>query len=431
MNTEFNLAPPTVMLIDINSCFATIEQQANPQLRGRPVVVAAYAKEYGCILAASQEAKPRGIKTGMRVKEAKALCPEVVVLPPDPPKYRFVNRSLLHLLQSYCDNVEVKSIDEMVMNLYHSPRLQLHLTPIEDQMRTIALEIKDRVRKEIGEWITVSIGIAPNRYLAKIASNLHKPDGLEVITHQNIEKVLSGLQLEELCGIKRGYGKRLRMYGLTTPMALYRSSVSALKRAFASKMGYDWWLWLHGWDSGLFDNTQTKSIGHSYALGTPRDPSDPRLYQILCQLVEKMGRRLREEHFTTQGIHISCLFADHTHWSHGEKLPYVLFTSDELYKTAKRMLEKAPNAPVRILAVSCFLLAAEDQEQLNLFGSSDKKKGLTKALDTIANTWGEFTVFPGRMLSMEQKVLDRIAFGGVKGLEEMPFEETIERELYS
>lgn len=105
----FNPAPPTLMHIDLNSCFASVEQQANPRLRGKPVAVAAYVTDRGCILAASVEAKRLGVATGMRVGEGKALCPDLVVIPPDPPKYRFVNRKLLVLLSTYTPNLSVES----------------------------------------------------------------------------------------------------------------------------------------------------------------------------------------------------------------------------------------------------------------------------------------------------------------------------------
>lgn len=424
-NDVFNPTAPTIMHIDLNSCFATIEQQANPLLRGKPVAVAAYVAPGGCILAASVEAKRFGVTTGMRVREGKALCSPLVILPPDPDKYRYVNRKLLALLSEYSSNIEVQSIDEMILNLMQSPSLQrteVRGWKTEDGMFGIAREIKHRIRQEIGDWLMVSIGIAPNRYLAKIASNLHKPDGLDAITKENIEEILGQLHLEDLCGIKEGYGGRLRQYGLLTPLMLYHASVATLKAAFHSTVGQDWWLWLHGWESDLFDRDETKSIGHSYALKVPYTPQDTRLQQILCQLVEKMGRRLRDGGFFTQGIRISCLMADHTFWNHEEKLARTLFASRDLYEEALRILKYAPKRPVRILAVSCFYLSGDSQEQLSFLESIDRKRRLTTALDTIANRWGEFVVFPGRMLGMEQKVLDRIAFGGVKGLEEWQFQ---------
>jgi DNA polymerase-4 len=390
------------MHIDLNSCFATIEQQANPLYRGKPLVVAAYTTDRGCILAASREAKTAGIKTGMRVSEGKRLCRCLIVLPSDPPKYRFVNRKLVELLSKYSADVEVKSIDEMVVKL----------SDISNQL-SVAKDIKQRIKSEIGEWLTVSIGIAPNRYLAKIASNLHKPDGLDIITAQNIEHILCSLQLEELTGIKEGYGGRLRRYGIDSPLAMYRASSEVLAAAFGSKIGHDWWLMLHGWDPAVTSGQdQIKSIGHSYALPKAYLTSDIRLHQILSQLVEKTGRRLRDNHFTTGGLRISVLFADYTYWNHGEKKVHTLMHSRDLYREALRLLLTAPHHPVRLLAVSCFSLSTK--EQLSFFESSDKKCRLTNALDIIADRWGEYTVVPARMLAMENRVLDRIAFGGVR-----------------
>ena len=400
---DFNPNPPSVMHIDLNSCFASVEQQANPLYRGHPLVVAAYTTDRGCILAASREAKLLGIKTGMRVIEGKHLCPRLIVLPSDPQKYRFVNRKLFTFLSEYSADVEVKSIDEMVIKMPND----------QCQMLNIAKEIKERIKTEIGEWLTVSIGIAPNRYLAKIASNLHKPDGLDMITAQNIEHILCSLQLEELTGIKEGYGGRLRQRGIYSPLDLYRASDGILRAAFRSKIGYDWGNMLHGYESPLFDRSEVKTIGHSYALPKAYLTHDVRLHQILSQLVEKMGRRLRDGQQTAGGIRIWVLFTDQTYWNHGEKLKQSLFASLDLYRASIRILAKAPKKSVKLLAVTCYFLSDETQEQLELFDSPDRKRALTKALDAIANRWGEFTIVPARMLTMEHRVLDRIAFGRV------------------
>lgn len=394
----FNPAVPRVMHIDLNSCFASVEQQANPLYRGHPLVVAAYVTNRGCILAASREAKKLGIKTGMYVGEGRQLCPQLIVLPPDPPKYRFVNKQLVALCESYTPYVEVKSIDEMVLQFP------------EGDLLAIAGEIKAGIKRNIGDWLTVSIGIAPNRYLAKVASNLHKPDGLDVIWHKNVETVLGTLKLEELTGIKEGYGNRLRGYGITTALAFYNAPESLLRRAFASKIGRDWWLMLHGWESPLWDRDEIKTVGHSYALPKAYETQDPRLHQILCQLVEKMGRRLRQYGFLAQGIHIACQFKEFGWWHHGEKHTGTYMTNRDLYREALRILLMAPNRPVKLLAVTCFSLTTK--EQLTFLNEPNKK--LAEALDAISDRWGEFTVFPARMLAMEQRVLDRIAFGGVR-----------------
>lgn len=422
VTTGFNPGSPTFMHIDLNSCFATVEQQANPLLRGKPIAVAAYTTDGGCILAPSVEAKRRGVKTGMRVGEGKLLCPGLIILPSDPPKYRFVNRKLRTLLEEYTDRVEVKSIDEMVLDFRHTPEFampnnQCQMTDeeIKNKMLHTGREIKQRIRNEIGEWLTVSVGIAPNRYLAKTASGLRKPDGLDAITQKNIEEILSKMQIEDLCGIKDGYGRRLRCYGITTALTMYQAPSAVLKKAFASIIGYHWWMRLHGWE---VDDREfaTKSIGHSYALYKPYTREDQPLLQILCQLVEKVGRRLRSHGYRARGIHISCYFRDNTSWNHGETLPEALFASCDIYKAGVAILKKGPLKPIRVLAITAFELTNDVYGQLSLLPQEEKKAQLTKALDALDTRWGDFTVFPGRMLSMERRIVDRIAFGSVRDI---------------
>ncbi|MCX6792236.1 MAG: hypothetical protein NT149_04335, partial [Candidatus Gottesmanbacteria bacterium] len=188
-----------------------------------------------------------------------------------------------------------------------------------------------------------------------------------------------------------------------------------LGAAFGSKIGTDFRLMLHGWDPDVTSGLdRIKSIGHSYALPKAYLTSDVRLHQILSQLVEKMGRRLRNGHFTAGGLRISTVFSDHTYWNHGEKIPQPLFVSGDLYRASLEILTKAPKKPVKLLAVSSYFLSDQTQEQLELFGSPGRKRALTQALDDIANRWGEFTVTPARMLGMENRILDRIAFGAVR-----------------
>ncbi len=425
------------MHVDLNSCFATIEQQANPLLRGTPTVVAAYATGNGCILAASVEAKRFGVKTGMRVSEGKNLYPRLVVLPPDPEKYRWVNRKLQALLSSYTPYLSVESIDEMVMDLAGTPVLEHLLSfprkressfsqldprvkPEDDglyelAMLSIAREIKQRIKDGIGDWLTVSIGIAPNRYLAKVASGLHKPDGLDVITKENIEEVLDKLELEDLCGIKDGNATRLRLAGIATPVEFYRASPVALVNAFHSKTGWDWWQRLHGYEDGVMYKPQ-KTFGQSFALPLFRVSSDPELVKIMAQLIVKMGRRLRTAGFVAHGVSVSLLFADYAHWVKNVKIEEPLFADSDFLAEARDLLLRAPIKRVRILTVTSFNLIPRGTGQMPIWNTDERKWRLTDAMDRIADRWGDFTVTPGRMLAMEQKVLDRIAFGRVREL---------------
>ena len=410
-NLDFNSKPSTIMHIDLNSCFATIEQQANFLLRGKPIVIAAYTTPSGCILAPSIEAKEYGIKTGMRVKEGKLLYPNLIVLPSDPEKYRNVHVSLRKILRDYTNDYIPKSIDEFVLNFEGYPILE------GNSMQQIGKQIKQRIKDEIGEWLTVSVGIAPNRFLAKLASNLRKPDGLDEINKNNFLEVYSKIALTDLSGIKIRNAARLAGTGIYSVVDFYRADVRTLKTAFSSINGYYWYLRLRGWEIDDFELGR-KSYGNSYALPKPL-VSPEELSPILSKLVEKMGRRLRHADYKARGIHVSIIYRDWSHWHKGISFPKVLFDSRDIYKKAFKIMCSAPyKKPVRELAVSCFNLLKSDFSQLELFEDVLKKESLVKAVDRVNKYWGDFVITPARMISAKEAVPDRIAFGGVKELEE-------------
>ncbi len=407
----FNPKDPSVLHIDLNSCFATIEQQANPKLRGKPIAVAAYNSPSGCILAPSIEAKRFGIKTGMRVKEGKLLYPNLIVLSPDPWKYRTVHLRLRKLLSIYTDKLAPKSIDEFVLNLEGYPAFKKGIV-------NVAAEIKKRIKEEIGDWLTVSIGIAPNRFLAKTGAGLRKPDGLDVINQNNYEKIFQSLKLTDLCGIKARNAARLGSMGIHTVMDFYNAPVHRLKSAFSSINGYYWHVRLHGWEIDDVESLR-KSFGNSFALPRPLANTEE-LAPILQKLVEKTGSRLRNAGYAAQGVHLSLVFQDHDWWHHGHTISKAFFDSRDIYKEVFRLLINCPKKkPVILLAESCFNLQKLTSLQPDLFGELGQKTKLTQAVDKINQRWGNFVITPARMLGTQNTIPDRIAFGGIKELEEI------------
>lgn len=391
------------MHLDLNSCFASCEQQANPMLRGKPIVVAAYTTPSGCIISPSIEAKRYGVKVGMRVRDGKQLYPNLIVLPPDPEKYRFINKKLYQLLSFYTAGLTIKSIDEIVLNLKNTPCLQ------KKSIIEIAKEIKNRIRREVGDWLKISIGISTNWFLAKTASNLHKPDGLDVIDKNNILDVLKTLALEDLCGIKKNNAARLNSIGVFTALDFYNASPEQLISAFSSITGYYWYQRLHGFEIDNFSSEQ-KSFGHSYAL--PKFTNDnEELKKLLSKLVHKMGLRLREEGFIARGIHIGLELADQTYWHHGKTLPQELFSDLDLFWEANRILLSRPPKLVRNISVACFNLQKKVNQQLSLLSNLDKKDTATIAIDEINKRFGDFTITSALMMGMEEKIVDRISFG--------------------
>lgn len=334
-----NKALPMIMHIDLNCCFAIIEQQANRLLRGRPVGVSAYDTPRGFVLAASYEAKRRGVKLGVNNQQARELCPGIVILTPDPAKYREAHRRFRDVLLEYTSDVVAKSIDEFVVDFTGSPALRnmefqdsgagpdicdsecsankqcagcSTSSHHNQRMLEIGHEIKAKIKQSLGEWVTVNIGIGTNRFLAKYAAGFGKPDGMMLIDHTNVRKmfesgVFSGkvrpATLIDLPGINTRYQARLMAAGIYTPLQFYEADVELLKKiVFKSVLGYHWWARLRGHE---VDNRTfaRKSIGHQYAL--PHKTQDKvELARILMKLCEKVGRRLRKGNYCARGIHL-------------------------------------------------------------------------------------------------------------------------------
>lgn len=412
---EFNPVPSTVMHIDLNSCFATIEQQANPFLRGKPIVVAAFTTNKGCILASSIEAKKMGIKTGMRVMDGKGIYPKLIVLPPDPWKYRNIHLKLRNLIGMYTNDFMPKSIDEFVLNMKDYLGLRKGLV---GSMRGVAGEIKARIKKEIGEWLTVSVGIAPNRYLAKVAAGLNKPDGLDEIDKTNFLKIYSGLKLTDLTGIKERNAARLNSMGVYSVLDFYNAPVWRLRAAFHSITGLYWHTRLSGYE---VDDIKIgrHSYGNSVAIGKNLDKIGD-LSPILARLTEKMCSRLRAAGYKASGIHLVVVYKDGSWWHKGRQLSQPYFDSRDFYRAVFRLLIEAnPKKSVLNLAVSCSNLTRDSSVQLNFFDNVSRQESLVDAVDNINEKWGDFTLGSARSLGGSTMVLDRIAFGGVKELEEL------------
>lgn len=410
LSLPFCPKPSTILLLDLNSCFARVEQQANPFLRGEPVVVAAYDTPRGLIISPSVEAKEKGIRLGMSVAEARRLAPDLIALRPDPWKYRSIHLKFRELLATYTDKVEPRSIDEFILDLEGAPALGKGIWQV-------AREIKERVKEEIGDWLTVSVGIAPNRYLAKVAAGLKKPDGLCQINKDNFKEVYKKLELTDLTGIKERNAARLNSMGIFSVLDFYEAPYWRLKAAFASIVGYYWYVRLRGWeiDDVAFGR---RSYGNSFALPLALTNMEE-LSPILSKLVTKATGRMRKAGSWAKGVHVSVVYKDGSFWHRGQATKEVIFDTRDVYKVAYKILSSSPyRKPVATLAVSCFNLAPACQNQLELFSDIKKKEKLAEAVDSINERWGDFVITPARVLGARDWMPDRIAFGNVKELEE-------------
>lgn len=410
MDCLLNTARPLIMHVDLNSCFAIIEQQANPLYRRKPLAVAAYDSPRGMVIASSYEAKTKGIKLGINVGEARQIDPGVIILMPDPPKYREAHKLFREVLSEFTNDVYAKSIDEFVIDFNGSPALREGRDLID-----VGYEIKHKIKNHVGSYVTVNIGIGTNRFWAKTAAGLNKPDGLDVMNADNALDIYRLLGLRDLTGINYRYEARLNAAGIRTPLQFLEASSQKLhKQVFRSIVGKQWYARLRGWevDDIVWGR---KSVGHTYAIGQKTDDRE-QIARLMMKLCHKVGRRMRRQGYSARGIHLSVSFLNGHWWSRSHDTQTLMYSNYDIYFHAKKLLNQVViPAPATNIAISVYGLRSTEPEQLSIFGGSRlDSKTLADATDAINDRYGDYAVFPAVMAGMENIILDRIAFGSVK-----------------
>src|SRR5450830_2003109 len=246
------------LYVDFNSYFASVEQQEVPQLRGKPVGVLPVMAETTCCIAASYEAKKHGVKTGTKVHEARKLCPEMIFVQARPELYVRYHHKLIDIVES-CTHVEkTLSIDEMVCKLTGSQQ-------IYENALKLAAKIKRAITQNVGDYIRCSIGIAPNTFLSKVASNMQKPNGCVLIESHELPQRLYALRLRDLNGIGKQMEARLNRYKITTIEQLYAANRNQLQTAWGSVEGERMYDKLRGLEPHYVKNARS-SLGHSHVM---------------------------------------------------------------------------------------------------------------------------------------------------------------------
>lgn len=410
MREDYNAARPLIMHIDLNSCFATVEQQARPRLRGRPVAVVNRRTEHTMIVTASYEAKAMGVKLGMRLKDAKLLCPDLVGLESDPPKYRYVYHQLMRIMSDYSSHVRMKSIDEGVIDFSETTA-----AIAGRDLKDIGQEIKDRLKSEVGCAMRCNVGIGTNRFLAKTAASLHKPDGLDEITADNLRATYASLELEDLTGIARHYHARLNALGIYTPLEFLDADALTLrKQVFKSICGDEWHQRLRGWEVDKRD-FPLRTAGRQYVLERYNMPRDEML-QRLHHLCEEVGMKVRSKGLVARGVHVHARSYERGYWNarHMSVMPF--FSNQAIYEQAKALFEQAPH-PVKEIGVSCYGLEEPDDSQLTMFGDElAKERAVTSAMDMINERFGSRVVHSADTLPTNQIVKQKIPFGSTRYL---------------
>lgn len=382
----------------MDSFFATVEQQANPALRGKPIVVSGKEGSRSVIVASSREAKFYGVKTAMLHHEARKLCPNLIFVEGDGAKYSFLHQQFVKIFKSFTSQVEVFSIDEAFLDL-------TGLVDDWSSAKEVALMIKSQIKTKLGEWVSCSIGIAENKLLAKLASDLDKPNGLVVINEDNLDKILFSTKLTDFCGIGRGLVGRLNNLGVDSVRKLREYPLEALIDEFGPHSGR----FLHDLSYGRSDDpvvsdleeSQVKSVSRSYTL--PYDTFDKEeILTVMLHLCEKVGRDLRRKKLAGKTVVVYLRYSDFTHVGLRRTLAGHVDSGLELFKLGATQLSGYRLAKgVRLVGVHVSKLV-ENYKQQSLWGQDRQLMKILPCLDEINNTYGELTIKPAYLLKLKR-----------------------------
>jgi DNA polymerase-4 len=399
------------MHIDLNSCFAMVEQQARPLLRGRPLGVTNRKTKNACVVAASYEAKRLGVKVGMPFSEARLHAPDLILVETDPPKYHYVYQKLVKIMKSYSPDVTMKSIDEGIINFTGTDNIH------KRSLETIGYEIKRRLKEEIGSHMTCNVGIATNRFLAKTAASLHKPDGLDIIDHTNLRQTLAGMELTDLTGIASRNEARLNTAGIYTPLQFLDSGSDLLSaKVFKSICGEDWYQRLRGWEVDDWESS-VRTVGRQYVLDEWR-PTEEVLRARLSYLCETTAMKLRYKGLAARGIMVYFMMSGGDHWHARRITKQPFFTNNDVLRHASWLFNKRPRDDwVRMMSVSCYNVEPSNSNQVSLLDEVNKEIWLTEAMDTINSQFGEFTITFATTLPAKGLVKQKIPFGSTRYFE--------------
>ena len=442
-----NCQERTILHVDLNSFFASCEQQDNPSLRGRPVGVVQDSGKRSVIIGSSKEAKKLGIGTGMPIWEAKKIYADIVTLPARFDRYVEFSRRFRKICQYYSDRVEVFSIDELFIDLTHTAHLfagapevsrAAHFRSVlsrsyrdSETLERIGKKIKDRLKVEVGSWFTCSVGIAPNKMLAKLASGSKKPDGLVNVDADRRLEWLDKFELWHICGIGERIQKRLNRLGIYTIKQLRQAPVEVLKQEFGI-MGNIYSLWGHGEDYLpvvlAWEKEPEKSFGNQLTL--PADLDDKaEIFKVFLWLSWQVSARMREKsmagktvslalragkpsenNFNSRSVQSSSLpkwvSRDISGWWHGQMScgNKPMATAHDIYEWVQQLYRKSGwNQSVRFVGISVSNLIPLPYAPLSLFAEDLKREKLAVGVDSVAQKYGPWYLRPASLLNKKLK----------------------------
>jgi DNA polymerase-4 len=395
----------------LNSYFASVEQETRPELRGKPVAVVPLMADTTFCIAASYEAKAFGVKTGTRVDEAKKMCPGLLCVQARHDKYVKCHHEIVEAVESCVPVHAVVSIDEMACKLTGSQQ------SVEKATR-LALQIKQTIRMKVGSTLRCSIGLATNRFLAKVASDMQKPDGLTVIEQKDLPDILFKLKTIDFPGIGRQMEKRLHEYEIFTARDLLSRSENDLRKVWGGVVGKRFWHLLRGEDIEGLD-THRRTVGHSHVL-PPKERTKDGAFGVAQKLVHKAATRLRRMNYWCSSLALYMKFMNRAKWE-----THINFVECQDTLTLLEALQKlwrgfrVTGKPLAV-GVTLYNLVPDSLHSFAIF-DEEKRTGLAKAMDKLNAKYGKTAVHFGGMIGGAAPT--RIAFTNIPEMEDFEFDE--------
>lgn len=391
-----------ILHVDLNAFYASVEQALNPELRGLPVAVAGdKEKRSGIILTASYEARAYGVKTAMTIGEAKNLCPNMIFIKPTFRNYMRFSIEVMNILKSFSPDVEQFSIDEAWVDVTGCERL--FGTPLE-----IANKIRQRIRKELG--ITASVGVSYCKLMAKMASDIKKPDATTVIMKEDVPKIIWPLPVKDLMGVGRKTAAKLNEIGIFTIGDIANSQPSLMEKRFG-KNGRYLWCFANGIDDSKVSTTGDGIKGVGNSITTPRDVVNmEEASEVIMALCESVGKRVREQGLDGNVIEIVVKTKDFKSFVRQRKLQNHTDITYEIYQNAMRLLDENwdKKIPLRLLGVRITgLKPSNEYRQISFFEENSRQKyeKLDKCIDAIREKYGQDSLFRACLMVNDGKEL--------------------------
>ena len=396
------------MFLDLNAYFASVEQQVQPALRGKPVAVIPMRTDNTCCIAASYEAKAFGIKTGTRVGDAKKMCPGLHLVEATHSLYVRYHHAIVEAVSSCVPVAAVHSIDEMICQLTGSQREVANAV-------ALAQTIKQTLAARVGEYVRCSIGLGPNHFLSKVASDMQKPNGLTVLCPRDLPQALYSLELNDLPGIGPRMEARLHQKRIFTMEQLCRLSAEQMRDTWGGIVGERFRAWLHGEEVDE-PEIHRSSVGHSHVL-PPEQRTMNGAFQVAKKLTNKVAVRLRRMGYWARGMSLAVQFIGKGDWADKTKLMEVQDTPT-LLKTLETLWSKVPAGKPLWVGVTLFPIVPLDHHTPSLF-ENPKQEKLSLVMDQINDKYGRDTAYFGALHDARDTAPTRIAFTQIPDMSEV------------